>query len=354
MAMSTDMKLTSFRKYFLTFLILAAVAYFTYLFAYILGIVFISILLATLFDPVISYLESKGIKRLFATLLTFLSVLLLFYFLLASFIPKLATQFDSFMQTFRHISLQENIAALEKEVKKILPFLPDSFLYHKIELIITKGIDSSFYALGQSFSGLFAAVALLVILPFTTFFIAKDKFMLLKGLVSLFPNNSFEMSYTVVKRVTDKLSHYVRGWIIDAAFVGIACGIGFWIIGIENSIILGLIAGIGHLIPYLGPIIGGIPALLISIVQFGNISALPAIVIVVLFIYTMDNGFVQPYVFSKNVDIHPLFIILIIIGGGELFGITGMLFAVPAVTIIRTAIKEYYFARKNFKLYNTA
>jgi len=351
--MNAEIKSAGFLKYLLILFGLLVLGYLSYFFAYIFGIVFISVLLATLFDPLIAFVESKGIKRLYSTLIVFFGIIIAFYFVLASFIPKLVMQFDSFIQTFRNISLQENITVFENQIRNYFPFLPDGFLTHRLEIIVVKGIEESISTIGAGFTGLFAFVALLVIIPFTTFFIAKDKNVLLKGIVSIFPNRYFEMSYSILRRVTDKLTQYVRGWIIDAAFVGIACGLGFSIIGIENSIILGFIAGIGHLIPYLGPVIGGIPALLISIVQFGNLSALPLIIILVLVIYAIDNGFVQPYVFSKKVDIHPLLIILMIIAGSELAGIIGMLFAVPTVTIIRTAIKEYYLAHKNYKIGNT-
>jgi len=99
-----------------------------------------------------------------------------------------------------------------------------------------------------------------------------------------------------------------------------------------------------------GPIIGGIPALLISVVQFGDMSAFPLIFVLLMLIYTVDNGFVQPYVFSKSVDMHPLIIILLIISGNELFGLLGMLLAVPTVSVLRTAIIEFYFAYKNYKI----
>jgi predicted PurR-regulated permease PerM len=72
--------------------------------------------------------------------------------------------------------------------------------------------------------------------------------------------------------------------------------------------------------------------------------------VVISIIYAIDNGFVQPYVFSKSVEMHPVIIILLIIAGGTLFGVIGMLLAVPTATIIKTAAKETYFALKNYKI----
>jgi predicted PurR-regulated permease PerM len=143
---------------------------------------------------------------------------------------------------------------------------------------------------------------------------------------------------------------FVRAWIFDATFVGMMIGFGFYFIGVPNALPLGVIAGFGHLIPYFGPIVGGVPALIVSLMQFGDFSQAPLIILVVLITYAFDNGFVQPYIFGKSVDMHPIAIILLIISGGTLFGIYGMLLAVPVATVIKTFSKEIYFAKKNYKI----
>jgi predicted PurR-regulated permease PerM len=127
-------------------------------------------------------------------------------------------------------------------------------------------------------------------------------------------------------------------------------GVGLSLLGINNAASIGFIAGVGHLIPYFGPIIGGIPAIAISIIQFGDFSMLPNIVIMFLIIYTIDNGFIQPNVFSKGTDLHPLVIILLILIGSELLGVFGMLLAVPTATVLKTAAREIYYGYKDYKI----
>ena len=158
------------------------------------------------------------------------------------------------------------------------------------------------------------------------------------------------MTYWIMKKVSLHLGLYVRAWIFDATFVGILLGFGFYIIGIPNALPLGVIAGLGHLIPYFGPIIGGVPAIILSIMINGDLSQVPLIIIVVLGVYAVDNGFVQPYIFGKSVDIHPILIILLIIAGGQLFGLIGMLLAIPVATVVKTMIKEIVFAFKNYRI----
>jgi predicted PurR-regulated permease PerM len=158
------------------------------------------------------------------------------------------------------------------------------------------------------------------------------------------------MSYHVLKKVTLNLGLFVRAWIFDATFVGLMIGFGFYFIGVPNTLPLGVIAALGHLIPYFGPIIGGIPAIIVSLMQYGDFSQTPLILLVVLLTYAFDNGFVQPYVFGKSVDMHPIMIILLIISGGTLYGVFGMLLAIPVATVIKTFAKEIYFAKKNYKI----
>ncbi len=158
------------------------------------------------------------------------------------------------------------------------------------------------------------------------------------------------MSYWILKKVGIQLGRFVRGWIFDATFVGVATGLGYYFLGIKNALPLGLISGVGHLVPYFGPVIGMIPAIIISVIEFGNFSQVPLIILMVLAVYAVDNGVVQPYVFAKSVDMHPIIIILLILAGSQLMGIIGMLIAVPLATVIRTLSKEIYYAFKNYKI----
>ncbi|MBZ0198813.1 MAG: AI-2E family transporter, partial [Ignavibacteriaceae bacterium] len=208
----------------------------------------------------------------------------------------------------------------------------------------------SFKRISDLLGSVISILAILVVVPFITFFLLKDSRQILKSLIHIVPNNYFEMSYWILKKVSIQLGRFVRAWIFDASFVGITCGLGFYLIGIDNALPLGVIAGFGHLVPYFGPVIGGVPAIIISVLQFGGFSHVPFIIILLITVYMLDNGFFQPLVFSKSVDMHPIVIILLIIAGSQLFGLIGMLLAIPTATVVKTATKEIYFAFKNYKI----
>jgi predicted PurR-regulated permease PerM len=336
------------------FILLAAgLAVFLLLF-YILLDVFvlfaISVLLAFIFQPFVLLFEKQGFNRLFSVIIVFFVVGLLLYLGLSIIIPRFVFQLNHLIETLHVYSLHDQLMLLEKEIYNFIPFFTPGSLAKRVEQVISLQIIHFFEQISDVLSSLVSVIAILVIVPFITFFLLKDNRLIFRGIVSIMPNKYFEMSYWILKKITIQLGRFVRGWLFDASFVGIMCGLGFYSIGIPYALPLGVIAGFGHLVPYLGPVIGGIPAIVISIIQYGDMSHVPLIILLMIIIYTVDNGFVQPYIFSKNVDMHPIIIILLIIAGSQLFGLIGMLLAIPVASVVRTAAKEIYFAFKNYKV----
>lgn len=346
----TDLTLKRLSKVLLWIFAIFIFIYLSYLLSDIIIILVISILLAFIFDPLVTMLEQEGFNRLASTLFIFIGFGLFVYLGFSVFIPQFSVQMNQLVETLRDFSLHDQVVEVEKEIRSVLPFFPVGELSKRVEEFISNQVINSFDSISILLSSIFSIIAILVIVPFISFYLLKDSRHILQGVLHIMPNKYFEMSYYISKKVSVQIGRFVRAWIFDAAFVGTFCGLGFYIIGIENALPLGVIAGLGHLVPYLGPIIGGIPAAVISIIQFGDLSQIPFIILVLSVIYTLDNGFVQPYVFAKSVDIHPILIILLIIAGSQLFGVLGMLLAVPTAAVIRTLIKESYFAFKNYKI----
>jgi putative permease len=346
----TDHALKKIWKFFFWSVLIFLLLYLFYLLSDIIIIFVVSLLIAFIFNPFVTILERRGLNRLSSTLVMFVGVGILLYLVLSFFIPRFVFQMDQFINALKDFSLHEQLIKVEKEIYTFLPFYPLGEISKRIEQFISSQIVSSFDSISIILSSILSVIAILIIVPFITFFLLKDNRRILQGIVQVMPNNYFEASYWVLKKISLQLGRYVRGWVFDATFVGVTCGLGFYLIGVPYALPLGVIAGLGHLVPYLGPIIGGIPAAIISIIHFGDFSAIPYIIIVMSLVYTFDNGFVQPYVFSKSVDMHPIIIILLIIAGSQLFGILGMLLAVPTAAVIRTSAKEVYFVIKNYKI----
>lgn len=338
------------RNYLLLLFVLPLLFFLIYYLLDVLILLALSVLLAFIFDPIINFLEKNSFKRLHAILLVFLIFSLLGFGIYSFLIPAILNQTNALFLKLNVDTIKSQFVLLEDHMQTLFPFVTKEMVSQQVEKLSTGMLENLFKQVSPFLTNIFSFLAVIIILPFTTFFILRDRTQIIKGLVSVLPNRYLEMSYWVIKKVTRQLGRYVRGWMLDALFVGLACGLSFQLIGIDNALALGVLAGVGHLIPYFGPIVGGVPALLISFLQYGDLSKVPIIIIFLLIIYALDNGIVQPFIFSKSVNMHPLIIIFLIIAGGQLYGVLGMLIAIPTATVVKTASKEFYFAWKNYRI----
>lgn len=337
-------------KYISVIFIAAVVLYLGYILIEVAAIAAASVLLYFIFDPFVRIFEKQGFSRLISILFVFTVFAFLMYLGLSYIIPNFTLQMNQLIETLNVYSIHDQLLKMENTIHRFLPFFNPGELAGKIEQTITAQILNLFNTAASLLSGLFSVAILIVIIPFLTFFLLKDSRYLFKKTLAVIPNKYFEMSYYISKKISIQLGKYVRAWIFDATFVGVSFGLGLYFIGVGNSFPLGVIAGLGHLVPYFGPVIGGIPAIIISIIQYGDLSQVPYILLLMAAIYTLDNGIVQPYIFSKSLDMHPIVIILLLLTGGTLFGIVGLLLIIPTATVIRTLVKEIFFAFSNYKI----
>ena len=321
--------------------------YLLYLLVDVIILITFSVLLAFIFAPFVFMLEQKGFSRLSSTLIVFGALGILIYLGMSVFIPQFSDQMNLLSNRFEGFSITDQLKDVQEWLKTSLPFLDK--LSTEVDAFISSQLKNSVASLTTLLTSIVSIIAIVVIVPFITFFLLKDSKKILQGVLQMVPNKYFEMAYWIIKKVSLKLGLFVRAWIFDATFVGALIGVGFYLIGVPNALPLGVIAGLGHLIPYFGPVVGGVPAILISVMS-GDTSQIPLIIIIVLGVYTIDNGFVQPVVFGKSVDIHPIMIILLIIAGSQIFGLIGMLLAVPVATVIKTMAKEINYAFTNYRI----
>lgn len=340
-------------KYLIILLSLIGLVYFSIQIFNLIVILAVAILISFILKPLVKYVEFLKIQKTYAVLIVLLSTLFLIGFLVYYFIPIFSTQFENLLASLRDLKIQELLNRLDESLTEIFPLIKPGELSERLTRLIQTSVESFFADISNIVIEILVFVAFLVIVPFVTFFILKDGRELKLGFVNLLPNRYYEMAYHVINKVDKEIGRFVRGWILDACFVGLASTIGLYFLGVDNFAMIGLIAGIGHLIPYFGPIIGGVPALLVSFYQFGDYSMFVPILMLFILIYTIDNGLVQPYVFAKSVNMHPVVIIFLILTGGQLIGIAGMLLAVPVANVIRVAATEIYLGYKEYKIVRT-
>jgi predicted PurR-regulated permease PerM len=235
---------------------------------------------------------------------------------------------------------------LPKLNEKNVPYIKKGEVSKEVE----SAVKSSFAKAEDIISGVVSTVLFIIIVPFITFFILRDRQTLKNSIISMVPNRYFEMTVNILDKVEKQLSSYVRSWLIDAFFVGLLSAIGLTILGIKDAALIGLVAGTGHLIPYAGPIIGAVPSILISIIQFGDFSMVLPIIILFAIIYLLDSTIIQPFLFSKGAEMNPIVIIALILIGNQILGAFGALIAIPVATILKVSARETINGFRNYKL----
>jgi putative permease len=197
---------------------------------------------------------------------------------------------------------------------------------------------------------------LMIIVPLFTFFFLRDGRAILRACVEMAPNRHFEMVRDLSYLVSRQLSHFVRGRIIEALIVGLVVAAGLSITDIRYAPMLGIFAGVTNLIPYIGPIIGMVPGILIAFVDLGAGGQFWWIVILYILIaqVLIDNFILIPTLISRVANLHPLLVFFAIIVGGKFYGVIGMIIGVPIVSVIKIALLEIRTYRRTFRLPESA
>lgn len=323
-------------------IIAAFVAFFTDIFIMLI----LCILFALVLNPVVDFIEGRGISRSLSILIVYVGIGLIGYTVFQLFAPHIIEQGASLQESYKELQVSEKLKSVEKWMEKNVPYLKKGDISKEFEAAMKSSLSKA----EDIISGIVSTVLFIIIIPFITFFLLRDRQALKKSLISLVPNKYFEMTINILDKVEKQLSTYVRAWLLDAFLVGLLSVTGLTILGIKDAAIIGMVAGTGHLIPYAGPVIGAIPSVLISIIQFGDFSMVLPIIILFAIIYLLDSTIIQPFLFSKGAEMNPIVIIALILIGNQILGAFGALIAIPIATILKVSARETINGFRNYKL----
>jgi len=340
------------------FLAIVGVAALIVIFPFVKSVVVmfvIALLLAMLLNPAVDFMESRGINRGLAIVFTMLLILSAIAFTVSLIIPGIISAVESLTSKLQ----SDVITDINKRVEE---FFAVNFNNAELARNVTSKVNEFGLKLLSNMAEFFKSVgsflASVAIVPFLTFFIIKDMRIFKRSLIAQIPNKYFEMSLNILQKVGNQVSKYIQGQATDAFIVGCLSVLGLFIINlvfdnpISQFVFIGMIAGVANLIPYLGPIVGAVPALLITVISNPPNLGIVLLWIVITFVLVqvIDNSFVSPMVVSKSVNMHPLTVVVVVIIGGNLAGAVGMLFAVPVTGIIKVTSAEVLWGLKNYKL----
>jgi len=313
----------------------------------------ISLIVSFLLDPVVYFFEGKKINRslsIFIVYLLFFALMVLLLLVIGP--PNWKGMMQALKADFpRYISSAiEYLSSLLVNAQEHFPFITN----YDIAARLSSASQSFFgFILKETPRSAMRIGSLLLLVPLFSFFFLRDSRRIMRGLISLAPNRYFEMVLDIYANVSWQLAHFIRGRILEALIIGMVVWLGLSFTDIHYAPILGVVAGVSNLIPYIGPIVGMIPGLVIALVDLGVGGQFWWILCVYLLIaqIIIDNFILIPVLISKVSNLHPLWVILAIVMGGKLYGVLGMVIGVPIASIINIVIIAIRQHRKTFNPY---
>lgn len=305
--------------------------------------IFYSIVIAYILTPISRWLENY-LSRPKAVLLLFVALIIIIISLMILLIPLLIRQGIALLDKLPAFSqqVQGMMIKVQREMKRLgIPYSIQSTLSQYIDDMNDQFISYIKEKMDGAVDGVGKAAAIFTI-PVLSFYFMKDRDYFKKIVIGFVPKKIRKPILQMATEINKILDRFIRGQMLIALIVGILATIGYLIIRLPYAAILGLFAGIFEIVPYFGPVLGAIPAVMIALLH--SPSKLIATVIVVILVQQLESNVFTPKIMGDHVGLHPVFIIVSLWLGGVFFGVLGMFFAVPTVLILRVIIKNIYLA----------
>jgi predicted PurR-regulated permease PerM len=340
------------------FLLLFVAGFMIWRFSFMIVWILIAAVISFIGHPLVRFFDNLHIKRFriphaMSAGLSLLIIVLMFFGLLAIFVPLIVNQ----AETISKIDVKLLAANLKNPLHWMdanlhgLGVIPaeqtfQEFIIIKAKTLVNMGSVTS--TLNSFFNIAGTIVVGFVSVLFIAFFFLKDDNLFENSILALVPVKHHRATHKVITDSKNLLVRYFVGVLLELLGVMSLIALGLWIFGVENALLIGFFGGIMNIIPYLGPIIGSLLGITLGVTAtlasgaydelLPVLAKLTGIFVVVNFI---DNNFLVPMIYSNSVKAHPLEIFFVIIMGGSLAGIVGMLLAIPVYTVLRVIAREF-------------
>ncbi|MES2854565.1 MAG: AI-2E family transporter [Bdellovibrionota bacterium] len=299
-----------------------------------------------LLAPIVDFLERKGINRQMAILIPFITmgavVAGTVYLVLPLVIQQLSL-LEARLPQYQ-VDLMNLVTGTERRFQTFFKLYNINFSQTITSWISVKaGLLSQ--AIPSAFTG---SITVALFTPFFAYFMLRDGRRVSRAVLSMVPNDLFELALTLQYKLNEQMGGFIRARFLEAAIVGIVVWLGLYIAGFPYAALLGAFAGVTNLIPYLGPIIGAVPAVLIAIISEEAMiaSTMSLNLIIVTSVYFLaqliDMVFIIPFVVARIVNLHPVTVVIVIIIGSQVMGILGMMISIPVASAIKLIFQTFY------------
>lgn len=307
----------------------------------------ISAFLAYLLDPLIDKMELKGINRTLAVSIVFFLMAVIGFVLFFLLLPLLVKQVVFFIyQLPEYIkTLQLLIVPLFEQMLQVKLTTIDA---DKIRQLIQKNWQQTSDLLGNAVRYISSSTFLLLtfltnalLIPVVTFYLLRDWNRMTGKIYQHIPRVWRRPSLRFARDSDEVLSAFIRGQLMVMLALSILYSIGLSIVGLKLAIMLGLIAGMASIVPYLGTFVGIAAASLAAFLQFQ--MPLPVIYVIVVFVIgqVLEGAVLTPLLVGDKIGLHPVAVIFVIMAGGQLAGFVGILIALPCAAVLMVAVRRF-------------
>lgn len=310
---------------------------------------FIGIVIAWLFNPLMIKLQKKGVRRGISAALIYFVLIILIVLLIKAIIPLMMSQINDLTGTIPSI-LNDVIAWINNFFSKFSGnsgLKIDSMkleIISKIQAYGTGLVSSLPEILVNIVKGFFSGMGTFLVGAIIGFFLlisfdGTDK------VISFLPKNIKNNTISLFNNIEKSLRKYVQGTLTLSTLVFLVSSLGFGISGLKSALLFGLFCGITNIIPYVGPYLGAAPALIVGFSQGTPIGI--GVLITILIVQTIEGNILNPIVMSKTMKLHPVTIILGLLIFGHFWGVIGMILATPIIATVKVIVK-YFNDKYNF------
>jgi len=298
----------------------------------VLAIVFIFVAAV---NPIISRFEHR-VSRPVAVSLFYVCLLLVLGALSYAFIPLLASQVNGLLVQFPTI------------VEKARPLTEGNYgdLVKQALNTLSSSLSSFSATLVSNATAFAGAVTTLVSALVLSFYLLLEEESARGFFAQVLPRHRYEAVYNTVRKVSDRMGSWLRGQALLMLIIGLSNLVVYVIIGVKSPIPLALWAGLCEAIPYVGPILGVLPALIVALTTGSVLQAILVVALGLVLIQQLESHIVVPRVMSKAVGLSPIFVIIAVLAGFKLFGPAGAILAIPLAAVIAVVIEEWPQLRK--------
>lgn len=335
------------KNFVLSILLFIALCFFLYLCRAVLFPFIISAFFAYLLSPVVNKIMFFGLKRwvVVVILTSFLIALLALFFV--KFVPVIYNDINVLINNFPVYTeyLKNLIFIVQQKIAVYIPINNQNEIFTQLTGKTGDLTSGAIKEISYLIKKLFSVFYIIIFLPVLTFFMLLEYHRFKKIIIDIVPAKYVEPIISVYYEAGLVLSKYIRGQIIEVIFVASATIIGLSFLGVNYAFLIGIIAGLCNLIPYLGPFVGFIMGIIVTAVQFQSFGMIFKVALLFFIIQQIDNHIIQPVVVGRNVQLSPVAIVFALVVGAEIFGIMGMIFAVPVLALMKNVflifIKRY-------------